>query len=61
MDFMSKFNTLVDRSTQAVDDSRRIFDKIEKFITPPDNGETENQKYSILALTDIGFSDASFV
>ncbi len=58
MDLIDKFNALLDRSTQAVDDTRRVFSRIEDILKPE---ETVTQQINILAITDFGFSDASFV
>ncbi len=57
MDLLNKFNTLVDTSTQAVEDTRRIFGAIEKVM----GQDVTKHHFSILALTDVGFSDPSFV
>jgi len=61
MDLIDKFNALLDRSSQAVDDTRRVFSRIEEIIKPEDPKETEIKQFNILAITDYGFSDASFV
>ncbi len=61
MDLIDKFNALLDRSTQAVDDTRRVFSRIEEIMKPEDPKETVSKHFNILAITDFGFSDASFV
>ena len=58
MDLIDKFNALLDRSSQAVDDTRRVFSRIEEIMKPE---ESAIQQINILAITDFGFSDASFV
>ena len=47
MDLIDKFNALLDRSSQAVYDTRRVFSRIEEIMKPE---ETAIQQNKILAI-----------